>query len=586
MDFLLLVLSILMAGNGYALHPSITTGTIYPKTPVKKADDALSVQAAVQQAVQRDISLQLVTQQESPPAFHYTFQQYYQQLPILETEVRATVSKRTASLVSIHVVLAATEGWPTTIKPSVDGETAREKVMALYPAAIIEMHQRALQVDEHGQPEAVWAFHLKANAHRYEVVVGKELQVRNMDAFAQDSTVSGYVFNPDPLTTAHVSYGGSYIDDFDNDRPELNNQRQLKSFKADFNAGLFSLRNSYVMLQDLNSDGILPVTSTTPQFQFTRHQLGFEDVNVFYHLNQQRSHIHQLGFTSADVQVIADPHGLDTCRGACDNSYFSAPNNLLFGRGGVDDGEDADVIVHEYTHFISYNASPNTNAGSERMALDEGTGDYMAAGYSKVLDDYHWTDVYNWDGHNEYWNGRTVYAWLEYPNSVVANIYQTGQIWSSALMDLQNRIGRDACDSLVLQTMYSFASNQTLAEAAQALLEADTLLSNGNHTCQILAAFIPRGLLDFRNNACYVYPRGIATIQEDVFEFHPYQSSFDLTAVRTQQPVTLTLYDLSGQVLLTRLPTGRFDGSALPSGVYLIQAGSANHSQTFKWIKF
>ena len=68
-----------------------------------------------------------------------------------------------------------------------------------------------------------------------------------------------------------------------------------------------------------------------------------------------------------------------------DQSVFignSGNSYLLFGEGGVDDAEDADVIIHEYAHAISYAASPETNSGTERRGLDEGLGDYFAAIYS------------------------------------------------------------------------------------------------------------------------------------------------------------------------------------------------------------
>jgi hypothetical protein len=44
--------------------------------------------------------------------------------------------------------------------------------------------------------------------------------------------VTGKVFNPDPLTSANVVYGGAYQDSSDADIVVLNNQRQTKTFKA------------------------------------------------------------------------------------------------------------------------------------------------------------------------------------------------------------------------------------------------------------------------------------------------------------------------------------------------------------------
>src|SRR5690606_21449986 len=188
--------------------------------------------------------------------------------------------------------------------------------------------------------------------------LNKEVLIRDSGVFSEkitsvflgiDSVVIGKVFNPDPLTTAQVVYGGAYIDNNDADSPALNNERQSKTFTEDFDGAVFRLQNDFIQLSDINGNGIQPVTSTTPVFDFTRHENGFEDVNTFYHLSKFRQYVHDLGFSSANALVIIDPHGTNE-----DNSFFSAPNNLIFGTGGVDDAEDADVLIHEYSHFISY----------------------------------------------------------------------------------------------------------------------------------------------------------------------------------------------------------------------------------------
>ena len=47
--------------------------------------------------------------------------------------------------------------------------------------------------------------------------------------------------------------------------------------------------------------------------------------------------------------VHFDPHGFD---GADNSQFSSAGENLTFGQGGVDDAQDADVIIHELGHGI------------------------------------------------------------------------------------------------------------------------------------------------------------------------------------------------------------------------------------------
>src|SRR5438874_5908088 len=61
-----------------------------------------------------------------------------------------------------------------------------------------------------------------------------------------------------------------------------------------------------------------------------------------------------------------------------DNSFATdhPVDELRFGKGGVDDAEDAEVILHEYGHAIHF--SQNFDFGGEGGAISEGFGDYWA----------------------------------------------------------------------------------------------------------------------------------------------------------------------------------------------------------------
>jgi hypothetical protein len=69
--------------------------------------------------------------------------------------------------------------------------------------------------------------------------------MRLAPAAAPDSLVTGMVFGPDPLTTAHVHYyapyqghDSAYQNYNDSDTYQLNVQREQKSFYADYTAGV------------------------------------------------------------------------------------------------------------------------------------------------------------------------------------------------------------------------------------------------------------------------------------------------------------------------------------------------------------
>jgi hypothetical protein len=122
-----------------------------------------------------------------------------------------------------------------------------------------------------------------------------------------------------------------------------------------------------------------------------------------------------------------DPHGLN---GADNSHYISSSGRMAFGEGGVDDSEDADVVIHELGHGIHDWVTGGSL--SQVDGLSEGFGDYIAQSYSRSLaqwapgdPQYQW--VFSWDGHNPFWNGRVTNYGAHYPDGLVGQIHTDGQ---------------------------------------------------------------------------------------------------------------------------------------------------------------
>jgi hypothetical protein len=65
-----------------------------------------------------------------------------------------------------------------------------------------------------------------------------------------------------------------------------------------------------------------------------------------------------------------------------DNSHYSpTTKSLVFGTGGVDDAEDAEIILHEYGHAIQDDQVPGWGASHEAGSMGEGFGDYFAGSF-------------------------------------------------------------------------------------------------------------------------------------------------------------------------------------------------------------
>jgi hypothetical protein len=174
--------------------------------------------------------------------------------------------------------------------------------------------------------------------------------------------------------------------------------------------------------------------------------------------------------------VRFDPSGLNNA----DNShYISGSGRLAFGEGGVDDAEDADVIIHELGHGLH---DWVTSGGlSQVNGLSEGSGDYIAGSYSRALGywnsgqaPYYWT--FNWDGHNSAWNGRILNYTAIYPTGLVNAIHTDGQIWATANMKIWDDIGRNRSDKIFWSGLDLTNSSSSQNDAANAVYTASSSL--------------------------------------------------------------------------------------------------------------
>lgn len=506
----------------------------------------------------------LLCKRVTPVSQHYSFVQTYKGSEVFQSDVKVNVSSE-GEVLSVYDNSYDTRNWNVAM-PSIESA-----YIVLGPSSN-EPQIVTKSTDAKGIVKFVSASNV---VYSYDA---------NMYRLAPDSLVTGRIFLPDPLTTANKVYGGIYIDDNDLNSTWLSNELKEVDFLANYNAGVFSLDNAYIQLADLDLPTLAPVTSNTPVFNFNRSQSGFEDVNVFYHLSSYRQYVHSLGFSLADNLLLVDPHG-----GTADNSYFSYTGftpQIFYGIGGVDDAEDADVIVHEYGHFLAHNASPNSNFGTERKSIDEGNSDYLAGGYSKTINPFNSDWVFNWDGHNAFWSGRVLNTAKVYPADVSSSIYRNGEIWSAALTAIAAEIGRPATDSLVLQSMYFLSSNMSMADAAKSLLQADTLLTGGKYFCPVYRQLYLKGFVPFVANAC-----GINSVEElNNVETWEMVTSNECVKLSRREPesVKVSIIDISGRIIhqLSLFQSDiQYCNDQLPAGIYIVQVQSSGRASSFKWQK-
>ena len=343
------------------------------------------------------------------------------------------------------------------------------------------------------------AYLARIYAHRstesYELLLdaatGEEISRRDIRAYHRhytmaDTTGRGRVFRPNPCTAAGVPYGDLFSNNDDMHLPIFETYMDtVKLQELTYQNGQFMLEGPYVKLMEFSIPNVAPVTSSDGSFFFRRDETGFEDVMAYYHIDTFQRYVQSLGYTDlyTDKPIQVDAHGA----GGNDQSSFSTNGRIQYGTNyaaaneHVDDAEDADVIIHEYGHALSYSAAPNTRNGYQRLGLEEGYCDYFAAAYSyDIRSDYGWDQVFNWDGHNEFWDGRDANSSRKYASSGL-NKYEYAEVWASAMMRLRQDIGAQVCDQLHLEILYGSQHNMTFRDAYQLLLHADTALFNGVH---------------------------------------------------------------------------------------------------------
>jgi hypothetical protein len=249
-----------------------------------------------------------------------------------------------------------------------------------------------------------------------------------------------------------------------------------------------------------------PAFSSTNTFRYTRHQDEFEQVMAYYWVTEAQKYIQSLGFGSSLRAVDDRPQRVRINQLGADNSFATdhPQNELRFGKGGVDDAEDAEVILHEYGHAIHF--SQNFSFGSEEAgAISEGFGDYWAVTVSDVVakrlgvpEREPLPCVADWDS-TSYTRTvphclRRVDTDLHYPADLTGEVHHDGQIWSRALWDIRLALGNVKADTVILQGSFDFPGTSMPDLAARTVSAAQQLYGNAAANA-VRKAFTDRGIL-------------------------------------------------------------------------------------------
>jgi zinc metalloprotease ZmpB len=307
------------------------------------------------------------------------------------------------------------------------------------------------------------------------------------------STGVGTVFLPNPVA-------------------DLQNESLTDQKDADYAA----LQPAYhdVTLTDLDGSGTLtgrwaqvvsetgdPARSATNTFRYHRNDDRFEQVMAYYWITEAQKYIQSLGFgTGTYPPVNMRSQRVRINQLGYDNSFATdhPKDELRFGKGGVDDAEDAEVILHEYGHAIHF--SQNFSFASEEAgAISEGFGDYWAGDVSDIVAPT--PDpacIADWDS-TSYTSTvphclRRLDTELHYPDDLDGEVHDDGQIWSRALWDIRGALGHVKADTIILDAQFDFPGT-TMTALAERTVAAAQQLYGKSAAKAVTDAFAARGIL-------------------------------------------------------------------------------------------
>ncbi|GAB3792511.1 M36 family metallopeptidase [Nocardioides ungokensis] len=227
--------------------------------------------------------------------------------------------------------------------------------------------------------------------------------------------------------------------------------------------------------------------SATNTFVYRRDDDRFEQVMAYFWVNQAQEYIQSLGFGSTLPPVNAESQDVRIDQYGIDNSYSTDKQDFLrFGKGGVDDAEDAEVIVHEYGHAVHDSQVPGFGSSLDAGSIGEAFGDYLAVTVGlDAAQQYGWPVktpkpcVADWDSVSYTSTVPHCLRRLD-TNRVledrIGEVHFDGTIWSAALWDIRQRyvaLGfttRD-WDRTLIDSQFDYAPDTSFSDAAKATYE-------------------------------------------------------------------------------------------------------------------
>ncbi|TQS21417.1 M4 family metallopeptidase [Microbispora sp. KK1-11] len=313
---------------------------------------------------------------------------------------------------------------------------------------------------------------------------------------AYTATATATVFAPNPVQRLGLQ---DLTDAKDADLPEFG-PAYTKVTLTDLD-GSGTLTGRYVLVKSSTGKAATATGGAFPAYHRDVDQ--FEQVMGYHWVTTAQHYIQSLGFGGALRPVNQRQIELRINQYGSDNSFFREDKaNITLGKGGIDDGEDAEVIVHEYGHSVQDGQVPGFGTTLESGAIGEAFGDYLAVAVSSWATGVPTrTDeacVADWDSVS-YSSAphclRRLDGTKHYPEDVRGEVHADGEIWSRALWDIRKALGDRKASTLIIEAQFDFTPGVTFKAAAEATVAAARRLYGAGAASAVTGAFADRGIL-------------------------------------------------------------------------------------------
>ncbi|WP_027481325.1 M4 family metallopeptidase [Deinococcus pimensis] len=249
-----------------------------------------------------------------------------------------------------------------------------------------------------------------------------------------------------------------------------------------------------------------PAYSVTNTFEYTRHDDRFEQVMAYFWVTEAQKYLQSLGFGTGELPAVnKESQDVRVGQYGLDNSFStSTKDEIRLGKGGVDDAEDGEVIVHEYGHAVHDAQVPGFGASLEAGSIGEAFGDYLAVTVGLSVAQKYGVPlrapaacVADWDSVS-YTSGPVHCLRRVDTNKTVADkvgeVHADGEIWSRALWDIRGALGAYRADRVIVNAQFRFAPDTSFGAAAQATVRTAQDMYGKAAASSVAAAFRARGI--------------------------------------------------------------------------------------------